>query len=60
VYVLHQALIILLAVALRPLAMQRPTEGPLLNVGTVLSEIALVRLCEAAKPVRPWSGLPRA
>lgn len=60
VYVLHQTLIILLAVALRPLALQPQTEGPLLIVGTVLSALALVRLCEAVKPVRPWLGLPRA
>ena len=60
VYVLHQTLIILLAVALRPLALQPPTEGPLLIVGTVLSALGLVRLCEAIKPARPWLGLPRA
>ena len=60
VYVLHQTLIILLAVALRPLALQPPAEGPLLIVGTVLSALALVRLCEAVKPLRPWLGLPRA
>ncbi|MEY3287706.1 MAG: hypothetical protein RL500_2436, partial [Pseudomonadota bacterium] len=60
VYVLHQTLIILLAVALRPLALQPPAEGPLLIVGTVSSALALVRLCEAVKPLRPWLGLPRA
>jgi surface polysaccharide O-acyltransferase-like enzyme len=60
VYVLHQTLIILLAVALRPLALQPSAEGPLLIVCTVLSALALVRLCEAVEPLRPWLGLPRA
>ena len=59
VYVWHQTLIILLAVALRPLALQPPTEGPLLIVGTVMGALALIRLCEAVKPLLPWLGLPR-
>lgn len=60
VYLLHQTLIILLAVALRPLALQPMAEGPLLIVGTVISALALVRMCEAITPLRPWLGLPRA
>ena len=59
VYVLHQTLIILLAVALRPLALQPAIEGPLMIFGTVLSALALVRLCETVKPLRPWLGVPR-
>ncbi|MFN9281119.1 MAG: acyltransferase family protein [Betaproteobacteria bacterium] len=59
VYVLHQTLIILLAVALRPLALQPVAEGPLLVVGTVFSALALVRVSETVKPLRPWLGLPR-
>ncbi len=60
VYVLHQTLIILLAVALRPLALQPIAEGPLLVVGTVTCALALVRICEAIRPLRPWLGLPSA
>jgi glucans biosynthesis protein C len=60
VYVLHQTLVILLAVAIRPLALQPFAEGPLLIVGTVMSALALVRMCEAVNPLRPWLGLPRA
>jgi surface polysaccharide O-acyltransferase-like enzyme len=60
VYVLHQTLIILLAVALRPLALQPAAEGPLLIACTVLGALAIVRLCETVKPLRPWLGLPRA
>ena len=60
VYVLHQTLVILLAVAIRPLALQPFAEGPLLIVGTVMSALALVRMCEAINPLRPWLGLPRA
>ena len=60
VYVLHQTLIILLAMALRPLALPPMAEGPLLIVGTVMCALALVRLCETVKPLRPWLGLPRA
>jgi glucan biosynthesis protein C len=59
VYVLHQTLIILLAVALRPLALQPLVEGPLMIIGTVLSALALARVCETVKPLRPWLGLPR-
>ena len=60
VYVLHQTLVILLAVAIRPLALQPCAEGPLLIVGTVMSALALVGMCEAINPLRPWLGLPRA
>jgi hypothetical protein len=60
VYVLHQTLIILLAVALRPLALKPAAEGPLIIACTVLGALAFVRLCETVKPLRPWLGLPRA
>jgi len=60
VYVLHQTLIVLLAVALRPLALQPLTEWPLLLGGTLVGAWALVRACEPIKPLRRWLGLPAA
>jgi surface polysaccharide O-acyltransferase-like enzyme len=60
VYVLHQTLVILLAAAIRPLALRPFAEGPLLIVGTVMSALALVRMGETINPLRPWLGLPRA
>lgn len=58
VYVLHQTLIILLAVALRPRALAPWIEGPLLIAGTVAAALGLVRLCEGLPPIRQWVGLP--
>ena len=58
VYVLHQTLIIILAVALRPLALHPFAEGPLLLGGTLVSAWAIVRICEPVKPLRRWLGLP--
>lgn len=58
VYVLHQTLIILLAVALRPLVLHPFAEGPLLLGGTLASAWALIRICEPVKPLRRWLGLP--
>ena len=58
VYVLHQTLIILLAVALKPLSLKPLAEGPLLMGGTLVSAWALVRLCEQIRPLRRWLGLP--
>ena len=60
VYVLHQTLIILLAVALRPLSLQPLAEGPLLIGGTLVSAWALARISEQIRPLRRWLGLPGA
>lgn len=59
VYVLHQTLIIVLAMALRPLALAPALEGPLLAVATLVAAVALYALIRRIGWLRPWFGLAR-
>lgn len=57
-YVLHQTVIVLAAVALRPLAWPLALEGPLLVLLTFGLSLAGWRLARRLGPLRPWMGLP--
>lgn len=59
VYVLHQTLIMALAVALRPLALTPIAEGLVLVAGTVGAALLIAAVCERLPPTRVWLGLPR-
>ena len=59
VYLLHQTIIIVLAMAALPLALPAAVEGPLLVLLTFGSALAAWRLLRHAGPLRPWFGLPR-
>lgn len=60
VYVLHQTLTIVIAMALRPLALPPVLEGPLLVAATLASAVALYALIRRSGWLRPWFGLARA
>jgi surface polysaccharide O-acyltransferase-like enzyme len=57
VYILHQTLIVLFAVALRPLRLEPATEGPLLALATFAAAFAGYELIRRVPPVRPLFGL---
>jgi len=57
VYILHQTLIILLAVALRPLQWAPAIEGPALVAGTFVLSFAGYELVRRVRTLRPWFGL---
>jgi glucans biosynthesis protein C len=60
VYLVHQTVIILLAMALVPLALPAGAEAALLVPLTFAVSLGFWRLARAAGPLRPWLGLPRA
>ncbi|HEX2539667.1 MAG TPA: acyltransferase family protein [Caldimonas sp.] len=60
VYILHQTLIVLLAVALRPLGWAPVLEGPVLAAGTLLLSLAGYEAARRLPLLRPWLGLRRA
>lgn len=57
VYVLHQTLIVLLAVVLAPLALPAAIEGPALVVATFALAWAGYEVVRRVPPLRPWFGL---
>jgi surface polysaccharide O-acyltransferase-like enzyme len=57
VYIFHQTLIILLAIALRPLGWSPVFEGPLLALATLSFSFALFELVRRTPPLRPLFGL---
>ena len=57
-YILHQTLIVLAAVALRPLHWPPSVEGPLLVVITFGGSVLGWRLLRRSTLMRPWFGLP--
>ena len=59
VYILHQTLIILLAVMLKPVALEPWIEGPLLVLGTFAISFAGFELLRRMPWVRPLFGLRR-
>jgi surface polysaccharide O-acyltransferase-like enzyme len=59
VYLLHQTLIIVLAMAALPLALHPAIEAPLLVLLTFAGALAAWRVLRHAGPLRPWFGLPR-
>jgi glucans biosynthesis protein C len=59
VYLLHQTLIIGLAVALAPWALPPLAEAALIASLTLLLALAAWRLLRHTGPLRPWFGLPR-
>jgi glucan biosynthesis protein C len=60
VYVLHQTLIIVIAMALRPLALAPVVEGPLLVAATLAAAVLLYAAVRRIGWLRPWFGLARA
>lgn len=58
-YLLHQTIIIALAMALRPAALHPAAEALLLVAATVLIGLGAWRALRHAGPLRPWFGLPR-
>jgi hypothetical protein len=60
VYILHQSFIVLFAVALRPLALPLPAEGPLLATLTFAASWAGYLLARRIAVLRPWMGLAPA
>ncbi len=58
-YLLHQTIIIVLAMALRPAALHPAAEGLVLVVTTFLLGLGAWRALRHAGPLRPWFGLPR-
>jgi surface polysaccharide O-acyltransferase-like enzyme len=58
-YLLHQTLIIVLAMAALPLALHPAIEAPLLVLLTFAGALAAWRALRHAGPLRPWFGLPR-
>jgi hypothetical protein len=58
-YLLHQTLIIVLAMAALPLALHPAIEAPLLVLLTFAGGLAAWRVLRHAGPLRPWFGLPR-
>lgn len=58
VYLVHQTVIILLAMALAPLAMPARMEAPLLVLLTFGASLAFWRLARRTGWLRPWFGLP--
>lgn len=59
VYILHQTLIILLAVTLKPVALEPWIEGPLLVLGTFAISFAGFEFVRRMRWVRPLFGLRR-
>jgi glucan biosynthesis protein C len=59
-YLLHQTLIIVLAMALAPLALAPVLEGLLLVVATGVLALLAWRLLRHSGRLRPWFGLPPA
>jgi glucans biosynthesis protein C len=59
VYLVHQTVIILLAMAFAPLALPAGAEAALLVLLTFALSLAFWRLARASGPLRPWLGLPR-
>ena len=59
VYLLHQTLIILGAVALRPLGWAPAVEGPLLVAFTLATSLAVWALARRIAWLRPWFGIAR-
>ena len=59
VYLVHQTVIVLLAMAFLPWQLDARIEGPLLIVLTLLLCLAFWRLARHAGPLRPWLALPR-
>jgi glucans biosynthesis protein C len=59
VYLVHQTVIVLLAMALRPFALQAGVEALLLVLATFAICLGVWRLARHAGPLRPWWGLPR-
>ncbi|MFO1217980.1 MAG: acyltransferase family protein [Burkholderiaceae bacterium] len=59
VYLVHQTLIIGLAVALAPLAWPMSLEGPLLVAGTFALSFGCYAIVRHVAPLRPWFGLAR-
>lgn len=57
VYILHQTLIVMLAVAMRPLRWSPVVEGPLLAIATFALSVAGYELVRRMPVVRPWFGL---
>jgi surface polysaccharide O-acyltransferase-like enzyme len=57
VYLVHQTIIILLAVALAPLAWPAGVEGPLLVVATFALSAGCYALVRRVSVLRPWFGL---
>jgi len=60
VYILHQTLIILVAVALRPLDLTAGIEAPLLIAATFVLSFAGYEAVRRIRVLRPWFGLPSA
>jgi len=60
VYLVHQTVIVLLAMAFVPLALPAGAEAVLLVLLTFAVSLSFWRLARAAGPLRPWLGLPRA
>ena len=60
VYLLHQTLIIGLAMALAPLHLPAPLEGPLLIAATFVLSFAGYLLVRRVRLLRPWFGLTAA
>jgi glucans biosynthesis protein C len=56
-YLVHQTVIILLAVGLAPLGLPAHQEGPLLLAGTLTLSFVFAALAFAAGPLRVWLGL---
>jgi len=59
VYLLHQTLIVVLAMAWRPLGLPPAVEGPLLVAATLLLGAAGYRVVRRLGGLRPWFGLKR-
>jgi glucans biosynthesis protein C len=59
VYLVHQTVIIVLAMALRPWALQAGIEAPLLVAATLATSLLAWRVARRLGPLRPWLGLPR-
>ena len=58
VYLVHQTVIILLAMAFAPLVLPTGAEAALLVLLTFALSLAFWRLARASGPLRPWLGLP--
>jgi glucan biosynthesis protein C len=60
VYILHQTLIVLIAMALRPAAWPAWLEGPVLIAATFVLSFAGYELVRRVAVLRPWFGLASA
>lgn len=60
VYLVHQTLIILLAMAFTRLALPAGIEAALLIMLTFVASLLFWRVSRCTGPLRPWLGLPRA